>query len=74
MSQSEFIKKIELAKTESERQVGKLFYDMGFTLEAIDSDIKDSNENKIGDVDLVCTFDDYVFLIEVNGEKKGLLL
>jgi len=72
LSKSEAKKEIAEAQTQSEKKVGNLFLDMGFNFIAIDSEIrKDGQSAKLGEIDLIFTFDDYVFLIEINGEKKA---
>ncbi|MDH3313776.1 MAG: DGQHR domain-containing protein [Nitrosopumilus sp.] len=71
MSLKSDLEKIETSRTELERKVGKLLLKMGLHYVDSDSDIQKINQQKIGEIDHIFTYDDFLFLIEVNGEKKA---
>ena len=52
-----------------ERNVAKLFHNMGFQFIASDHDVV-LNTEKIGEADLLFTYDKFLFLIEVTAEKN----
>ena len=52
-----------------EKKVAQLFYDLGFNFIESNYDVSLESE-KIGEVDLLFTFEQFLFLIEVTKEKN----
>ncbi|MDE1725623.1 MAG: hypothetical protein KGH76_07000, partial [Thaumarchaeota archaeon] len=53
-------KKIERIQNESERNVANLLLNIGFTFEDSNSIITNSSDQRIGEIDLIFTFKDYL--------------
>lgn len=62
-------KEIEEINNPLENKVAKLFSDLGFKFIASDFDVRVKSE-KIGEIDLLFTYDNFLFLIEISGEKR----
>ena len=64
-------KHITKITNESERRVADLLLNLGFTFIDSDSIILNSKKQRIGEIDLIFTFEDYLFLIEVSKDKHS---
>jgi DGQHR domain-containing protein len=64
-------KKIDQIQNESERNVANLLLNIGFTFEDSNSIITNSSDQRIGEIDLIFTFKDYLFLVEVSKDKHS---
>jgi len=64
-------KKIEQIRNENERNVADLLLNLGFALVDTNSTITNSSDKKIGEIDSMFTFEDYLFLIEVSKDKHS---
>ena len=60
---------IENISNPLESKIAKLFYDLGFKFITANFDVILKSE-KIGEVDLLFTYDDFLFLVEISGEKR----
>jgi len=60
---------IESIDNPLESKVAKLFHNLGFKFIAADYDVVLKSE-KIGEIDLLFTFDNFLFLVEVSAEKS----
>ena len=63
-------KHVNDAKNQFERDVGEFIQNIGFDVIDMDSKIYNSQKIIVGELDLLASFDDYLFLIEVNGDKS----
>lgn len=64
-------KRISLIKNENERNVAQLLLNLGFTFVDANPTIENSSKQKIGEIDSMFTFEDYLFLIEVSKDKHS---
>lgn len=64
-------KKIAGIVDESERNVAHLLLNMGFSFLECNQKILNSDEKNIGEIDLLFTFEDYLFLIEVSKDRHS---
>lgn len=55
-----------------ERETAELFIDMGLFFIGSNVKIHDSQDNEIGEIDLIFEFNNYLFLVEVTSQKKNL--
>jgi|GEM_PF-3286928 len=62
-------RKLDNAKTQSERDIGYLMLDFGFEFIDLDRKIKNEEGKEIGEIDLTFRWKEYLFLEEVNGTK-----
>ena len=51
--------------------MGKLLLKIGFNYVDSDSNIQNVDQQKIGEIDHIFTYEDFLLLIEMNGEKKA---
>ena len=63
--------KIRKIQNEQERNVGDLLLNLGFRLVDCNALILNSSNQRIGEIDLIFIFDDYVFLIEVSKDSHS---
>jgi DGQHR domain-containing protein len=59
------------AKNETERRVGDLLTHMGLTLVGVDAEVQGESGRLIGEVDLVCQFEDVILLAEVTHRARA---
>jgi len=64
--------KINDLQNKDEKEVGNLFLDLGFELIDCRAKINNKRGQPVGEIDLIYKFKDYVFLLEVTGEKRGI--
>jgi Holliday junction resolvase-like predicted endonuclease len=62
-------KKFIAMKTDSERNVAKFLLNKGFTFVDSNAQIGESLNELLGEIDLLVTIKDYLFLVEVSKEK-----
>ncbi|MFZ1077196.1 MAG: hypothetical protein WAN47_07185, partial [Nitrosotalea sp.] len=58
--------KIAKIENKNEREVADLLFKLGFTFVDANSIITNSSTQRIGEIDLIFTFKDYLFLVEVS--------
>lgn len=63
--------KISHIKNVSEREVGQLLLNLGLRLVACNSIILNTSGERIGEIDLIFTFEDTIFLVEVSADKHS---
>jgi DGQHR domain-containing protein len=63
--------KISNMRNEGERIVGDLLINLGFQLVDGNVIVLNSSNQRIGEIDLIFTFEDYVFLIEVSKDNHS---
>jgi len=71
------VKKITLQDIENmknfyETEIGKLLYNYDLFFYGLNEEIKDEDTNIIGELDIICGFDDYIFFIEVTSKKDDI--
>jgi len=71
MIYAEAEQKINKIKNEEERNVGDLLLNLGFQLVDCNTIILNSSSQRIGEIDLIFTFDNYVFLVEVSKDNHS---
>src|SRR5689334_18629887 len=62
-------KQIFNTKNQLEKNVLELFENMGFNIIGTDSKIYNSKKIIVGELDVLASLDDYLFLVEVNGDS-----
>ena len=65
-----YSQKFENIKNKLEQNVAKLFHDLGFNFVGANYTLKSGKEN-IGEIDLLFTYDKFLFLIEVTSDNYG---
>ncbi len=63
--------KIAKIENKNEREVADLLFKLGFTFVDANSIITNSSTQRIGEIDLIFTFKDYLFLVEVSKDKHS---
>lgn len=64
-------KKIDQISNEEERRVANLLHNIGFALVDSNSIIINSSDQRVGEIDLLFTFEDFLFLIEVSNDRHS---
>src|SRR5437879_5611522 len=71
MEITEAQKKISQIGNTEERSVAELLLNLGFTFVDSNSIIMNTANQRIGEIDLIFTFKDYLFLVEVSKDKHS---
>ena len=71
MQFSEVQEKIKKIKNDAERDIAELLFNMGFTFIDSNSIILNSSNQRVGEIDLLFSFEDYLFIIEVSTDKSS---
>jgi len=66
------LKDLEKMKNPYETDVAKLFYHLNLDFYGLNEEIFDKKRNVIGEIDIICGFDDYIFFIEVTSKKDDI--
>jgi len=66
------IKKIENMRNSYETDIAKLLYNFNLDFYGLNEEITDKTNNKIGEIDIICGFENYIFFIEVTTLKDDI--
>ena len=71
MQFTEAQEKIKDIGNDAEREVAELLLDMGFTFIDSNSIIQNSSSQRVGEIDLLFSFEDYLLIVEVSKDKSS---
>lgn len=71
MQFTEAQEKIKTIENDTERDVAELLLNMGFTFIDSNSIILNDSEQRIGEIDLLFSFDDYLLIIEASKDSRS---
>jgi len=71
MQFSEAQEKIKLITNEAEKEIAELLLNMGFTFIAANSIIENSSNQRVGEIDLLFSFEDYLLIVEVSKDRSS---
>lgn len=69
MEQEKSLKLLESAKAESEKRIGRLLVQMGFSLKGVNELVYAPSGELIGELDLVFQFEDFLFIIDASSKN-----
>jgi len=71
MQFTEAQEKIKIIENDAERNVAELLLNMGFTFIDSNSIIENSSNQRVGEIDLIFTFEDYLLIVEVSKDRRS---
>ena len=71
MQFSEAQEKIKEITNEAEKEIAELLLNMGFTFIAANSIIENSSNQRVGEIDLLFSFEDYLLIVEVSKDRSS---
>lgn len=71
MEFSEAQEKIKTIENDAERDVAELLLNMGFTFIDSNSIIENASNQRIGEIDLLFSFEDYLLIVEVSKDRSS---
>ena len=71
MNFTEAQEKINSIENDAEKEIAELLLNMGFTFIDSNSIIENSLNQRVGEIDLLFSFEDYLFIVEVSKDRRS---